>query len=344
MRFKSTISLGIGALMLGAGIGPNSAAAAEPLHVRFIMDWAFEGAQAIWPLADDRGCFAKAGLQVTIDRSYGSGDALTKVASGAYDVGVSDFSTLVGFDAKNPDKRLIAFFIVSDIAPMSVVALKESGIAKPADLVGKRIADGAAEASRINFPVFAKANNIDPNSITWITTSPALRQQLLVQKRTDAAAGHMFTILLGLRALGVADKDVTIMKYADYGVDFYGNALMTKPAWAEAHPAAAKAFAACAADGIKASRADPAAAMAALRKRNPLIEDKIELASLDFSNSIAIGTPHVMQDGLSDVTPERLQRTITQSTEALGLPAPKPDEVWTAKYLPPRADLMLPSK
>jgi NitT/TauT family transport system substrate-binding protein len=341
MNWKSVLWLGAATLSIVSLIHIERAAAQSPLPIRFVMDWAFEGAQAIWPLGEADGCYAHAGLAVRIDRSYGSADALTKVASGAYDVGVSDFSTMVGFDAQHPDKRLIAIFVVSDVAPMSIVTLKGNGITKPSDLKGKSIADGVTEASRVMFPVFAKANHIDPTSINWVTTSPALRQQLLVQHRADAVAGHMFTIQTGLRALGVKDDDIVILPYAKWGVNFYGNAIVTTPAWAAAHPAAAKAFIACAVQSIKLSRSDPKTAINALRKYNSLLDEKTELASLSFSNSIAIGTPNVMKHGLSDVTHARLEHTVEKATEALGVPAPPLADVWTDKFLPPRKDLML---
>jgi NitT/TauT family transport system substrate-binding protein len=327
------------AMALAAVHGP--AAAQSRLPVKFLMDWAFEGAQSIWTFADERGCFSRAGIDITIDRGYGSGDTVSKVAAGAYEVGVSDFNTVTQFDARNPERRLIAIFMISDGSPLSVVTLKKNNITKPTDLIGKKVADPVGEASRIMFPAFARANNVDPNSIEWITVAPDLRQQLVLQGRADAAAGHMFTVYTGLVQLGVKKEDITVMRYAEWGLDFYGNAIVTTPAWAEAHPAAAKAIVACAVDGIKASRADANAAIASLKKRNPLLREEIELAALDFSNTIAIGTPYALKNGLSAVTMERLERTVKQATAALELPTPPLDVLWTDKYLPPRAELML---
>jgi NitT/TauT family transport system substrate-binding protein len=328
-------------LGLAAAWSVGTAQAQSRLPVKFLMDWAFEGAQSIWTLAEERGCFSKAGIDIAIDRGFGSGDTVSKIAAGAYPIGVSDFNTVVQFDAKNPDHRLIAIFVVSDGSPLSVVTLKENKITKPQDLVGKKIADPVGEASRIMFPAFARANNLDPAKVEWVTVAPDLRQPTLAHKQADAAAGHMFTIYNGLVQLGVKKEDIVVMRYAEWGVDFYGNAIVTTKAWADEHPAAAKAFAACAAEGIKASRADPNAAIASLKKHNSLLREDIELASLDFSNTIAIGTPNVLKNGLSAVTKERLERTVKQATTALELPAPPLDELWTDKYLPPRSELML---
>jgi NitT/TauT family transport system substrate-binding protein len=309
--------------------------------VKFVMDWAFEGAQSIWTLAAETGCFKEKGLAVTIDRGFGSGDAISKVASGAYDVGVSDFSTLIDFDGKHSDQPLIATLVVSDRSPTSVLTLKKSGISKPQDLAGKRVADPVGEASRVLFPAFAKANGLDPASITWVSVAPNLRQATLVQGQADAAAGHMFTVLTGLRALGVKDEDVTIMRYSDWGVNLLGNSVVTKPAWAAAHPDAMKGFVACAVAGVKASIADPKAAIASLKKFNSLVDDATEMAALDFSTNGAILTPAVLKSGMSQVTPERLDAVLTQVSDALGMAKPPAAEIWTAAYLPPAAELML---
>ncbi len=342
MTLKRLLALVLLAFAAGPLAGSRPAAAADaPLPVKFVLDWAFEGAQSIWTLADQRGCYKKAGIAVTIDRGFGSGDTVSKVASGAYDVGVADFNTMVQFDAKTPDKALIAIFMISDGSPLSVVTFKKNNITKPQDLVGKRIADPVGEASRVMFPAFAKANHIDPNSVTWVTVAPDLRQPALYQGRADAAAGHMFTVYNGLRQLGVPADQIVVLRYANFGVDFYGNAIITTQAWASAHPAAAKAMVACAVEGIKASRADPKAAIESLKSRNPLLKEDIERASLDFSNTIAIGTPSALKNGLSAVSQERLERTVKQATEAMNLPAPPIGELWTDKYLPPRAELMI---
>ena len=39
--------------------------------------------------------FAKHGIDITITRGYGSGDTVTKIASGAYDIGFADLGAAV---------------------------------------------------------------------------------------------------------------------------------------------------------------------------------------------------------------------------------------------------------
>jgi NitT/TauT family transport system substrate-binding protein len=329
------------ALVAGTSLLTGAAHAADKTHVNFIMDWAFEGAQAIWPAAAESGCFADNNLDVKIDRSFGSGDALSKLASGAYDVGVADFSSLINYDAVHPDDKIAAVFVISERTAMSIVTLKKYNINKPQDLAGKKIADQQGEASRVMFPAFAKANNIDPNSITWVSVAPNLRQPILVKGDADAAAGHRFTILVGLQALGVKDDEVTVFPYADWGVRAFGNSVVVKKAWAVAHPDAMRGFLKCTASAIKRSIANPQQAITWLKNYNSLINEDAELRGLDFSNSQAVITDETKKNGLSTFSNERLDQILNQVSDAMQIKKPDQDEVWDPDYLPPASELKL---
>src|SRR5688500_19895003 len=76
------------------------AAQAQP-RAKFILDWAFQGQQSTWTLAQDKGYFKAAGAEITVDRGYGSGDTIAKVASGAWDIGLADLYVLLRLDRKS---------------------------------------------------------------------------------------------------------------------------------------------------------------------------------------------------------------------------------------------------
>jgi NitT/TauT family transport system substrate-binding protein len=338
MRFVRWFALAA----LGASAASATAAAAGRVPIRFVMDWAFEGAQSIWTVAADSGCFGEAGLDVKIDRGFGSGDAVSKVASGAYDIGVADFNTLVSYNGTHPNEKLIATFVVSDRSATSVVTLNKNGINKPLDLVGKRLVDAQGEASRVLFPAFAKANGFDPDAVTWVTVAPNLRQTTLFHGQADAAAGHLFTIITGLEALGVEEADMVEFPYADFGVSTFGNSIIVKPEWAVAHSDVMRSFIRCAVAGIKGSIADPKYAISSLKKFNPMADEKTESTALGFSTTKAILSDDVRTYGLSAMEPRRLDRVLSQVADALQIQRPGPADVWTAAYLPPRDQLMLP--
>jgi NitT/TauT family transport system substrate-binding protein len=109
-----------------------------------------------------KGYFKAAGLDVTVDAGNGSGGAVQRVASGTYDMGFADLAALMEFHANNPDaqNKPVAVMMVYNNTPASVMALKKSGITKPADLAGKKLGAPVFDAGRRAFPIFQKANGI----------------------------------------------------------------------------------------------------------------------------------------------------------------------------------------
>ena len=83
---------------------------------------------------------------------------------------------------------------------------------------------------------------------------------MLLTKQVDAVTGFDSTVVLNLKANGVATDEVTIIYYADHGLDVYGNAMLANPAFLAANPDAVKAFVRAAARGWRDAIADPKAA------------------------------------------------------------------------------------
>ena len=116
-------------------------AAQAQTPIKFQLDWRFEGPSALFLHPAAKGYFKAAGLDVTIDAGNGSGGTVTRVASGAYDMGFADLAALMEFHANNPDapNKPVAVMMVYNNTPASVMALKKSGITKTADLAGKNL-------------------------------------------------------------------------------------------------------------------------------------------------------------------------------------------------------------
>src|SRR5580692_9250149 len=158
--------------LLGLATIIGGPAVAQAPKVRLILDFAMQGQQSPFLLAAEGGYFARAGVDVEVDRGYGSGDAVTKVVSGAYDMAFADIGAMIQFAGRQGEGRLVSVFQVYDLAPMVILSLKKSGIRKPADLAGKRVAAAQASGSRVMFPLLAAANALDVDAITWIDVAP----------------------------------------------------------------------------------------------------------------------------------------------------------------------------
>ena len=88
---------------------------------------------------------------------------------------------------------------------------------------------------------------------------------------------------------------------------------------------------------LKDAIADPAKSIEALKKRNPLLDETVELGRrLQSVIDNAIATDRVRQTGLSDVDPDKLKRTIEMVAKTFNIPAADPATIYRADFLPAR--------
>lgn len=341
MRLASFSKLLAGAAFaLGATLSAGTATAAD--KVKFTLDWKFEGPAAPFVLAADKGYFAAEGLDVTVDSGNGSAGAVTRVASGAYDIGMADLNSLVEFNANNSDRAMKAFFIIYDAPPFALFSLSKSGIKSPKDLEGKTLGAPVFDAPRKLFPAFAQATGIDASKVKWESMDPPLREPMLVRGQVDAISGFFFTSLLNLRSQGVRPEDINVIRYGDHGMAFYGNGLIASPALMKEHPEVLTKFARAVAKGFRDSLKDPAAAIEVLKKRDPLINPALELDRLKMALGDNVLTDDVKANGMGAIKKDRMAKAIEQLSVAFKLPkTPTVDEVFTDAYLPAKADRTL---
>ena len=342
---KRAIIVGLALLVLTMAVGPGLASPAQSrVTWKFTLDFAVQGPQAPFLLALERGYFAAEGINLTIDRGFGSADAVTKIASGAYALGYADINSMVEFNVRNPDKALIGFVMFLDAPPFSIITLRRENITRPSDLQGKKLGAPVGDAPRRLFPVFAKAVGIHPDSVEWVSMDVPLREPSLIRGSVNAITGFYFTAFLNLKAAGVNPNDIVAFIYSDFGLPLYGNAIMAPPALLARNPEAARGFARAFIRGLKESIADPDAAIAAIKRRDPLLNEAVEKERLLLALRSNVLTADVARNGFGGVRAERLSRAIDAVAEAFNLPSkPKWWEVFTDKYLPAKKDRMLPA-
>ncbi|MCX7741842.1 MAG: ABC transporter substrate-binding protein, partial [Tepidimonas sp.] len=283
-----------------------------------------------------KGYFREAGLEVSLDAGSGSAAAVQRVASGTYDMGFADMAALMEFHANNPDapNKPVAVMMVYNNTPAAVLALKKSGITKPADLTGKKLGAPVFDAGRKAFPIFQKANRV--GEVTWVTMDPPLRETMLVRGDVDAITGFSFTSLLNLEARGVKPEDVVIMPYAEHGVRLYGNAIIASPKLVRERPAAVTAFLTALARGVREVLAQPDAAIDHVKQRDAIVNVELERRRLRLALESVVASADARREGFGQVVPGRLALMASQISDAFGTRTRvDPTAVWTSSLLPP---------
>ena len=325
------------ALLTGAG-----AANAAEMALKFALDWKFEGPSAPYFVALDKGYYKAEGLDVTIDSGKGSVEGINRVASGVYPMGFADLNSLVKFRDKNPDKEVRAVMMGYDVPPFAIITLGRTGIASPKDLEGKTLGAPAPDGAYAQWKSFVKENGIDATKVNIENVSFAVREPMLATGKVDAITGYSFSSYLNLKSKGVAGDDIRVLLMADHGLDLYGNAIIVNPDFAAQHPEAVKGFIRATIKGWKDTVADPAAAVKHVLERNDIAREAVEVERLEMAIRDNVLTDYVKANGIGDVDMARLERSIDQIGVTYAFTArPSGTDVFTADFLPPKAERML---
>ena len=328
--------------VVAASLPDKPVSAQAPVDIKVALDWAFQGTVAMLLYGQDQGYFSQEGLNVTFDRGYGSADAVTKAASGGYSFALGDINSMVEFNAGNPDNRLIAFFMIYNRPPFSVVTLVDRGITEPKGLEGRKVASNEGLAARRIFPLFAKGAKIDISKIDWVNVAPQLLDTVVVQKTADAGIGFWNTQSINMAVAKIPASQLKVFFYADYGVDLYGNAFLTTKRLASEHPDVVRRFTRAVTRSFKAVVPDPSIAIPALKQRDALANEAIELQRLKVTLDSFVFTDETGRIGIGAVDPARLDRAIDQLMSVINLSArPKAEDVFSGDFLPDLKDRLV---
>jgi NitT/TauT family transport system substrate-binding protein len=340
MRLSRRVLATVTAALVAWGSAPFAAMAQVMTPVKFQLDWRFEGPAALFLLPAAKGYFKAEKLDVTVDAGNGSGGAVTRVASGAYDIGFADMAALMEFHANNPDapNKPVAVMVVYNNTPAAVLALKKTGIKTLADLSGKKLGAPVFDAGRRGFPILSQVNKL--GAVTWISMDPPLRETMLLRGDVDAITGFSFTSLLNLEARGVKAADVTVFPYADNGVKLYGNVIIATPKFIKEKPEALKAFLRAFTKGAKEVLAKPDDAIAFVKERDGIINVELEKRRLRMAIDAVVASPDARAEGFGQLNAARLSLMASQVSDAYGTKTRvDAGAVWNGSFLPSAAEL-----
>jgi len=204
---------------LATTIVPLPAAAQQKLD--FILNWVPGGDHAPYYYAKKMGWYAKEGIDLNIEPGKGSALATQKVGAGANPIGLADMGGVLVAKGKGADT--VAVFNVYANSPQGMYWLKSSGIKGIKDFPGKKIGNPAADGARVMWPALAKANGVDPKSVTWVNIDANAKLSALKSKAIDVTTSfynihHIFQKQLG--------DDMGFLAWRDVGLNPYGNSVI----------------------------------------------------------------------------------------------------------------------
>jgi NitT/TauT family transport system substrate-binding protein len=316
--------------------GNRSAEAGQPILIEFSYDRPLDASMTPFVLATSRGLFAAEGLAVTTHVANGSGDAIARVASGASDLALVDVNELIRFRGRTAAPPIKAVFMLFNQAPYAIVARKSRGIRALSDLPGKTLGVAEGDLSFRLWPALARQNGLKAHSVTIYRMSAAVREPILSAGQVDAVTGFSYLSAVNLRDRGVPANDLAVLRYADYGCDAYGFAVIVNPAFAAARPDAVRGFVRAVISATHLAVRDPGRAVDAVVNLMDGASRELELERLRTVLSDNILTGEVKRNGLGGVDAARFERSIDQVGEEFKFQTrPTAADIFDAGFLPP---------
>jgi NitT/TauT family transport system substrate-binding protein len=230
-----------GSLQLAA---PAIVRAATP--VKMTLPWLPLGTFSYSFVAKKMGFWDKRGLDVTIDRGFGSGKVCVPVDQGQYDFGVLDLAVMMNCVGRDLD--LVAIAGIWPRSPIGIFSLKEYDITTPKGLEGETVAFDVGSGDFQLWPAFVKATGIDDRKVNKVTMDAAALIKALVDKQVKAEGNFFGSIAPSLWAQGL---EINGILYEDYGVKMFSNVVACKRATIEQRPDLCRNFVEGMMEGLK---------------------------------------------------------------------------------------------
>jgi NitT/TauT family transport system substrate-binding protein len=215
-----------------AACGPEPTPTEPPMEaVSLQLQWVTQAQFAGYYVALDKGWYAEEGIDLTIDAGGPDLVSVDLVAAGVHDFGTSLLADLIV--AVEGDKPVVSIAQIQQTNGLLLLAHSSSGIEGPADFAGQRVGVwlGGWEAQ---FNALMAREGLSTQDFDLV--SQGFSMDPFLDGSLDVASAMIYNEYHVVLESGVAAEDLSIIDYADYGLDFPGDVLFTSRRLAEEDP------------------------------------------------------------------------------------------------------------
>ncbi|KKB10075.1 ABC transporter substrate-binding protein [Devosia chinhatensis] len=261
--------------LLASLLATSSTLAADV--VRFQFSWLPGGDRAAYYLAQQQGLFAAEDLDVTLIAGRGSSDAITKIATGAADLGEGGLDALLSAKVE-AEVPVIAVMPVYTRAPDGLLTTADSGIAGIEDVAGKTVGTSPFTSSNGPWPFLLSDNGVDPAQVNTTQADANALPAMLTTGQVDAIIQYVTNAPGTAAILEEAGKEQVVIPWADYGLDGYSASIFANAQFLADNRDVVIRFTRALRKAEEMLRADPAAGAAAVKDAIPEIDLDVTLA------------------------------------------------------------------
>lgn len=198
-------------VVVAAGLA-FGAHAQEKIAVR--LDWTPWGTHAPFHLAQQKGWFKEAGLDVELEDGNGSVTTVQIVGSGKFDVGHASLAPMMIARDKGLSVKAIANFLRKN--DIGLLVPQGSGMKTPKDLKGKKLIFTAGSLEAPFLDAFLAAGGLKRDQVELLNVEAAAKTGTYLANRADG----VFSTVPFVLPIVAANRASDAILFADYGLQF----------------------------------------------------------------------------------------------------------------------------
>lgn len=251
-----------------------------PDQVTYVTGFGTAGHDAFAWVAQEKGFFREAGIEVTIQPGAAGTANLQALTAGRAQFTYVDLTGSMIQAGKGTFKDFRAIAAVHQQTLVAIFAPEGSNITSPKDLEGKKVGAATGAVTQTLLPAYARLAGFDASKVTIVNSAPQGLTQLLASGQVNALS--TFVITQG-NVERVAGKKMVVLPFSEYLSDLLGTGLITTAKLADENPDLVKRFRDAALKGLKYTIENPEEAAQILNKAQPASNPQAAVGEIRLS-------------------------------------------------------------
>jgi len=291
-----------------------------PDQVSVRLKWLHEVQFAGLYVADQKGFYAKENIEVKLNQGGLEHDEIELVASGQDDFAIVDASQAIV--ARGEGVPLVMIAVIYRISPTVYFSLQESGIEKPHDFTGRRVA-----ASSRNATLLAMMNKLGLKMEQIEVVPLDHNMEAFFAGEVDVWSGYLTSEVVIAQKQGYK---LNIIYPDDYGIHLYNDVIITNEGMIEKNPDLVERFLRATLRGWRYAIENPDEAVTITLKYDENLDESYQRAMMEAQ----IPLVHTGEDQIGWMRDEILQGMHQMLLEQGVLEEPVDmDKVYTMEFL-----------
>src|SRR5579864_2220447 len=238
-----------------------------------LLNWYLYAEHAPFFLGKERGYFEKEGIDLDIQEGRGSVPTVQSVAAGTATFGYADMASILRAADKGAPVEVVG--VLLQRSPMAFISLSEKNIRKPQDLRGKSLALTPGDSLSQLLPLVLGKVGMKESDLVVIAGDNRAKLNAVINSQADAMLGYSMD--QNLKIAAATQKPVTVLPFADYGVNLASSSIVVSKDTADKHADLIVRFMRAATRAVADAENEPAAAVDAMLRASPKAGSRDEL-------------------------------------------------------------------